>query len=179
MKIFLDPGHGGKDSGAIGNGLVEKNINLIVANKVRDILILKGLNVELSRNKDIYISLEERCRLANKCNADIFISIHHNAGGGNGFEIIHSIYNGKGLDLANNISKEFTYIGQKLRKVYSKKNISNGRDYYAVIRGTKMPAIITEYAFIDSNDSIKINSIDKLHVEARAIANGIINFFEI
>lgn len=176
MKILLDPGHGWKDTGAVSEKILEKNINLIVAKKVHDILKYKGFDVKMSRTTDTFVSLDDRCKIANLWQADMFISIHHNSGGGIGFEIIHSIYNGKGLDLANYISKEFINIGQKLRRIYSKKNPSTGKDYFAIIRGTKMPAIITEYAFIDSSDVLNIDSTDKLHRQANAIATGICRF---
>ncbi|MEF9935003.1 MAG: N-acetylmuramoyl-L-alanine amidase [Clostridium sp.] len=179
MKIFLDPGHGGHDNGAVNKYLNEKNINLIVATKVNDILTKKGFQVKPSRINDTFISLDDRCNSANSWGANLFISIHHNAGGGVGCEVIHSIVNGKGRNLAKCIADEFVKLGQKLRKIYCKKDPSTGKDYYLVIRKTKMPSIITEYAFIDSDDYLNINSNDKLYKEANAIALGICNFLKV
>jgi len=80
-KIVIDPGHGGHDPGAIGRGgLREKDIVLDVALKLREILLKNPLNeVYLTRKTDIFIPLEERTAIANKKNADFFVSIHANA----------------------------------------------------------------------------------------------------
>ncbi|MFW6381278.1 MAG: N-acetylmuramoyl-L-alanine amidase family protein, partial [Bacillota bacterium] len=79
--IVLDPGHGGRDPGAIGStGLQEKDINLDIALHLRKLLINStGARVYLTRDKDVYLSLAERAGLANKLKADIFISLHTNA----------------------------------------------------------------------------------------------------
>ncbi len=79
--IVIDPGHGGRDAGAVANGYKEKNINLAVALKVANILKSFGYEVILTRSGDEYVSLSKRSRIANKSNADIFVSIHCNASG--------------------------------------------------------------------------------------------------
>lgn len=79
-KIVIDPGHGGKDPGASAFGLKEKNIVLNVAKKLTAILEKKtGAKVILTRDKDVFISLEERTAIANTNEADLFISLHINA----------------------------------------------------------------------------------------------------
>jgi N-acetylmuramoyl-L-alanine amidase len=80
-KIVIDPGHGGKDPGAIGiKGLKEKDVVLDIALKVKDILKSDPqYEIILTRDKDIFIPLNERTEIANKANADLFISIHANA----------------------------------------------------------------------------------------------------
>ncbi|MEJ5226911.1 N-acetylmuramoyl-L-alanine amidase [Thermodesulfovibrio sp.] len=80
-KIVIDPGHGGKDPGAIGhNGLMEKDVVLDVALKVRDLMRESSkYEIILTRDKDVYIPLNERTELANRVKADLFISIHTNA----------------------------------------------------------------------------------------------------
>jgi len=87
-KIFLDPGHGGNDTGAVGNGLREKDITLSIALEISRILQneYEGVSVQLSRTKDETVSLAERTRRANSWGADLYVSIHVNAGGGTGFE---------------------------------------------------------------------------------------------
>jgi len=81
MTIVIDPGHGGKDSGAVGpNGLKEKTVVLDIAKRLKKILREKTrYKVLLTREKDVYISLEERTAIANTLNADLFVSIHANA----------------------------------------------------------------------------------------------------
>lgn len=80
-KVVLDPGHGGKDPGAVGpSGLMEKDVVLDVALKVKEILEREpGFDVILTRDRDVYLSLNERTDIANRVNADVFISIHTNA----------------------------------------------------------------------------------------------------
>jgi len=174
MKIFLDPGHGGTDPGAVANGILEKEINLKVALKVREILQLFGVDVLMSRDADKTIDLNIRSQLSNVYNADYFISIHHNASGAgaDGYEVIYGI-SGKGKDLAERIASEFNSY-QNRRNVYSKRG-SNG-DYYTVIRNTKAIALITEYAFIDSADVEAVNSEDDLIHEANCIAYGLLDY---
>ncbi len=82
-KIYLDPGHGGNDPGAVGNGLREKDLTLEIGLKVRDILLRNYENVEvrMSRTADTTLSLDQRTNDANTWGADFLISIHINAGG--------------------------------------------------------------------------------------------------
>jgi N-acetylmuramoyl-L-alanine amidase len=78
--IAIDPGHGGKDPGAVSaRGLKEKTVNLIIANILKRKLEAKGYNVIMTRNRDFFISLEERTEVVRRYNADLFISIHANA----------------------------------------------------------------------------------------------------
>lgn len=79
--IVLDPGHGGQDSGGVGPGtLLEKNIALEISRSVRKGLEEMGYQVHLTRDSDKFIELEERCAIAGRLNADLFVSIHCNAG---------------------------------------------------------------------------------------------------
>ena len=78
--IVIDPGHGGKDPGAISaGGLMEKTVNLIVSRYLKEELEKMGFKVILTRNRDVFLSLAERSNIAKQCNADLFISIHANA----------------------------------------------------------------------------------------------------
>jgi N-acetylmuramoyl-L-alanine amidase len=79
--IVIDPGHGGNDPGAISRRyrLKEKDLNLYVARRLRDLLDKRGIRVTLTRDKDTFISLEKRAEMANNGNADLFVSIHSNA----------------------------------------------------------------------------------------------------
>lgn len=77
--IVIDPGHGGKDPGALGKNSQEKDIVLAVAKKLKKVLEKDGFEVKLTREKDVFIELSERPNLANKWNGDLFISLHCNA----------------------------------------------------------------------------------------------------
>jgi len=78
--IMLDPGHGGIDPGAVGEGgLLEKDVVLEITRKVKALLEIKGYDVFMTRNKDRFISLQKRARMANRRKVDLFVSIHANA----------------------------------------------------------------------------------------------------
>lgn len=87
VKVFIDAGHGGSDPGAVGNGLKEKDITLILAKRVETLLKdFQNVQTKMSRTDDTYPSLSERTNDANSWGADYFMSFHINAGGGNGYE---------------------------------------------------------------------------------------------
>jgi N-acetylmuramoyl-L-alanine amidase len=79
MLVVLDPGHGGNDPGAVGNGVQEKTLNLAVGLKMEKALQAKGFDVKMTRRTDVYLKLQERTDIANEADADIFVSIHVNA----------------------------------------------------------------------------------------------------
>ncbi|MGB2580004.1 N-acetylmuramoyl-L-alanine amidase [Elusimicrobium simillimum] len=91
MRIMIDPGHGGKDPGAVRKySTQEKTINLIIAKEVYDILKKKGFDVKMTRSDDRFLALSERSKLSNDFKADLFVSIHTNASAktaANGFEV--------------------------------------------------------------------------------------------
>lgn len=98
-KIIIDPGHGGKDPGAMAFGLKEKDIVLSIAKKVAQILSTTyGYEVELTRSQDTFLPLEERTAIANTENADLFVSIHINAHPNESVKGIETYY----LNLATN-----------------------------------------------------------------------------
>ncbi|MEG1254443.1 N-acetylmuramoyl-L-alanine amidase [Clostridium sp.] len=178
-KITLDPGHGGADPGAVYGNLIEKNIVLVIAQMCGEELSRHGVEVQMTRITDKYLGLSERARMANNNESDYFVSIHCNIGGGDRGEVIYSIYNGKGLELTNKISSEMMKIGQRAVKTYNKMG-SRGEDYFAVIRETKMDAIIIGCAFLDNeNNNIIINSMEKQKNFGTAIAKAILAQLEI
>ena len=77
--VVIDPGHGGQDPGAVANSVREKDINLAIALKLESALKSKGIKVELTRKTDVYLKLAERTEIANRLNAEVFVSIHANA----------------------------------------------------------------------------------------------------
>ncbi|WP_344911713.1 peptidoglycan-binding protein [Amphibacillus indicireducens] len=149
VKIFLDPGHGGRDPGGQGYGLDEKDVVLDIALKLADILQNQYLYVDinLSRETDRFIELEDRSKMANAWGADFFLSIHTNAHNGttSGFEtFIHS----------GNVSQEtrarqitiHNYIMKNLSAIDRGQKTAN----FSVLRNTSMPALLVEYLFIDN-----------------------------
>ena len=81
FTVVIDPGHGGKDPGAIGRRGKEKNINLAVALKLGALIRenCKDVNIVYTRQKDVFVALDKRAQIANNAKADLFISIHTNS----------------------------------------------------------------------------------------------------
>lgn len=182
MRIMLDPGHGGSDPGAVANGIQEKDVNFAVALLARDLLRAQGVNVTMTRQADTYLSLQERTDLANKEGVDAFISIHHNAAtntGARGLEVYHSIVGGEGQRLANLIHDQYRALMPELpsRGVRTRKN-SNGRDYYHVIRETRMPAVIIEGGFLTNpQDAALIKTREFQERQAQAISQAVLQWY--
>lgn len=173
-KIFLDYGHGGSDSGAVGNGVVEKKANLVTGLACAAELRRHGVTVSEARTTDVFVSLDARTSKANSLGVNYFVSIHHNAGGGDRGEGIHSIYRGKGQALANAILDEMaSKLGQQ-KKVYEKKG-SDNKDYYHVIRNTNMDAVIIEVCFLDNKKDVQIaDTVSEQKRNGVVIAHGIL-----
>lgn len=177
-KVFLSVGHGGNDSGAIGNGFKEKDLNLSIALSCRAELMRHGVIVGISRMKDENDSVADEIKECNAFAPDVAVSIHNNAGGGDGAEVFYSI-TGSGKPLAKNIITEIVKTGQNSRGVKTRKN-ANGVDYYGFIRQTKPIAVIVECAFIDNAKDIQaLNTNTKCKNMGVAIAKGILKYFDI
>lgn len=169
-KVFLDPGHGGKDPGAVGNGLQEKDVNLSVALKVGDILNNHNVEIEYSRTTDAFVDLTPRTNMANKFKADRFVSIHCNSFSNpiaKGIETFHYTTSAKGKSLASAIQKEL--VGLNL----GTPNRGVKTAGFTVITKTNMPAALIELAFISNAQDANIlrNKQDEL---ALAVAKGIL-----
>lgn len=177
-KVWLDAGHGGSDPGACAFGLVEKTMNLISTLEAKRVLEAHGVQVGLSRSTDVYVGIDARPQKANAWGADLFVSIHYNAGGGDGAEAIHSVVGGASKRLAETIVDTIkSELGQNLRprKVFSRTG-SSGKDYHGVIRGSKMPATIVEGAFVDSADRLLVDTVAEQKKMGEAIAHGILKY---
>lgn len=173
-KVFISAGHGGSDSGAVGNGFKEKDLNLSIALACRDYLTANGVEVKMSRIKDEDDCTNQEVAESNAFNPDVAVSIHNNAGGGDGVEVYSSVVGGVSKTLADNILAEVVKIGQNSRGVKQKKG-NNGSDYFGFIRMTKAPAVIVECAFVDNATDILIIATElKRKRMGTAIAKGIL-----
>lgn len=173
--ICLDPGHGGASSGAVNGTRMEKDDNLRLSLLVRDILEERGYTVVMTRSDDSDVSLEERCKIANKSRASLFVSIHRNssAGEGKGVEMwVHSSNPTDDMLLAENILGNLESAGfSSNRGIHSGYREGADLNYY-INRNTKMPSCLAEIGFISSE--IDNQDFDeKLYEYALAIANGI------
>lgn len=154
-KVYIDPGHGGSDPGAV-KYIVERDVNLVMALACRDYLNANGVSTKMSRTSNSTdTSINSMAREANSWGADLVISIHNNAGAGDGFEVYHTIGDGKGKVLAQNIEAEVEKIGQNSRGLKTRKDV-DGTDYYGMIRLTDAPAVICEGVFVDNATDVQI-----------------------
>ena len=175
--VCIDPGHGGSSSGATGEGgkRFEKNDTLRLSLLVRDELESRGYTVVMTRDTDSDISLEERCNVANKSKAALFVSIHRNSttGKGQGCEMwIHSTNPSDDRLLAENILQNLALTGADTsRGIHTGYREGANQNYY-VNRCSKMPSVLAEIGFITSE---KDNTLfdENLDVLAKAIADGI------
>ena len=137
--VYIDPGHGGTDPGASGNGIVEKTLVLNVALKLKEKLEANGIKVIMSRTSDVYVSLEDRSKGANNAKPDLFISIHINSAGATSASGIETYYY-KSIDkpLAQSIqSSLISYTGAVNRG-------AKWEEFY-VVKNTNMPEYTEEY----------------------------------
>ena len=172
-KVFIVVGHGGSDSGAVGY-ITEKDVNLQMALACRDFLTAYGVDVRMSRTKDEDDDINEEVRECNTYNPDLAIDVHNNSGGGDGFEVYHTIYGGTGKTLAENIEKQVVKIGQNSRGVKTRQG-SRG-DYYAFIRDTACPAVICEGVFVDTKaDAAQADMLAEQQAFGVAYAKGILD----
>ena len=153
FKVFLGVGHGGSDPGAVANNMKEADINLVIATACKDYLVKHGIEVRMSRTIDENDPLTDEIAECNAYNPDLAVDVHTNAGGGDGFEVYHTIYGGTGKTLAENIEAEVIKAGQNSRGVKTREN-SSGKDYYGFIRQTSCPAVICEIGFIDNKTDL-------------------------
>lgn len=182
--IYLDPGHGGRDSGAIYKDIYEKDINLIMCKKIEQYLVSKGATVYLTRESDIDLSttsvnkkrsdLTNRAKLINKSNANMYISIHLNY-------IANSQW--KGLQIFyNNKNEENEIIANQLTS-YLKETSSNIRDpkkenIYYMYKQITVPGVLIELGFLSNpNDRYRLTREEYQDKLAIFISNAIEKYF--
>ena len=177
--IVLDPGHGGQDPGAVANGLVEKFIVWELAQKVKE--KLAGTNAEViivqpslsNPQSTAWDELYKPPREANRLKADFYLSLHVNAGGGEGFEsFLHPASKNKQADVLRN--RLHSQIMQYLAR-HKVKNRGCKYADFAVLRLTNMPAVLLECLFMDhTRDAELLKNHDFLDGLANEIAYGLI-----
>ena len=192
-SIFLDPGHGGSDSGAVSGGVREKDLTLSVYNKVSSKLASLGYTVLTSRNVDKDVDLVDRAEQANKANADMLLSIHFNAGGRGIARGIETYYYQATADRVPKINKENHNNPERLersRKLANKvqQNLlyqtgANDRGVkrasFTVLRETSIPSILVELGFIDNpEERNKIKTNEYQERLANGIVDGIVEYYK-
>ena len=153
MKILLDAGHGGKDSGAVGNGLYEKNLTLEIVKRLERILkgTYQNIEVMLSRTDDTFLSLDERTKKANMWGADVVLSIHINSAvnpSAKGYEdFVYLKADAPTKALQNVLHDEIT---RAISAYHVTDRGKKSADFH-MLRMTKMKAVLTENLFISNS----------------------------
>ena len=182
--IILDAGHGGWDPGKTGTqGDNEKNINLQIAQKLKQYLEQGGAVVYMTRNSDEALGekkgedMKERKRIANESEGDIFISIHQNAfpkGSAKGAQVFYHKKSQEGKKLAEEIQKS-------LKKYVDDENIREVKENtnYYILKKTELPSALVECGFLSNlEEEKKLNTEEYQQKVAWAIYVGIMNYFE-
>ena len=177
-RIFIDAGHGGTDPGAIGNGIVEKELNLEVALRLRDLLDADTADtsgggeweVMMTRTTDTSVSLSSRTNAANNWPADRFVSIHHNAftsSLASGTESFSFANGTPGADLRDQLQEELISAMGLVDRGSKTAN-------FFVLRESLMPAALTEAGFLSNpGDAAALSAPGAVEALARAHLFGI------
>ena len=173
--VCIDPGHGGSSSGATLGSRLEKDDTLRLSLLVRNILEERGYTVVMTRDNDSDVSLADRCKIANKARASLFVSIHRNSStskDATGMEMwVHSSGPTDDTLLAQNILDCLDTLNITNRGIHIGYRDGEDMNYY-INRHTKMPSVLAEIDFISNkNDNKKYD--ENINEYAKAIADGI------
>ena len=158
--VVIDAGHGGSDGGAVGNGIVEKELNLEISKYISERLDDLGIENTLVRTGDATLSPTDRVKIIKQPygnSSDVLvISNHINAGGGEGAEFIYALRNND--KFSKILAKNFEDIGRNVRKYYQRRYPSDlDQDYYFIHRDTKnTEPVIIEYGFLDNSKDAEL-----------------------
>lgn len=174
--VVLDAGHGGSDQGTSGGDVLEKDINLAMALKIKPILEEYGIQVIMTRSTDEFISLEQRAETANQSDADVFVSVHCNY-----FEKDASI---AGLECyycpGKTVGQAFAESIISAAEVGGEIPVRNAKpeDYYVLVN-TTMPAVLVEMGYLSNADECqRLTEEEYQELLAAKIAEGIMKKLE-
>ena len=174
--VVLDAGHGGEDGGTVEQTATEKEINLAVVLKMRELLENQGICVVLTREQDIFIKLEERVRVANGEKADLFVSIHCNY-----FEKDSSIYGlecyyCKGAEDGKYYAERILDTIEKSGEIVSRNAKPSG---YYILKNTTVPAVLVETGYLSNyNERNQLISGEYQGKLAQELVEGIVEGLE-
>ena len=174
--VILDAGHGGKDQGASGGDVIEKEITLEVTKKTEKYLEDAGYKVKLTRDGDFFVKLEERATYANGKDAKVFVSIHCNSsedGEGNGIETFYAEQKGEESEKLAGLIQE-SLIEQTDARDREVKTAN-----HVVTAATRMPSVLVETGFLsDSMERELLQQEEYQEKLAKGIAEGVISYLE-
>jgi N-acetylmuramoyl-L-alanine amidase len=175
---MIDPGHGGRDPGAIGlGGLKEVDVIWPIAKRVSKILESQGIRTKLTRDGDYYVGLDERVTMTNRNNATVFVSIHANSIDGrpdvNGLETY--FYGPAGGRMAEAVHRNV--LSSVTQKGFYIGNRGTRSARFLVLRKSQVPAILVETGYLTSAAEVaRLRRDDYQAVQAEGIAKGIIEY---
>lgn len=173
VAIAIDPGHGGRDPGAVGiGGLQEKHVVLPISQRVAELLEQEGIQAVLTRRDDREIDLAPRVQLANRLNANLFVSIHANAISMSRPDVngVETYYYSSGRALAQTIQNS-------ILQATGAPNRGVRRARFYVLRHTAMPAVLVEVGFVTGRDDApRLADASYRELMAQAIARGILQY---
>lgn len=172
-KVVIDAGHGGSDYGAIRNNINEKDITLDVSKQVRDMLVKKGYQVQMTRDTDKTVSLQDRVTISENFCPEIFVSIHVNSSTGTEASGIETHY----------YHQDSIFLAQTVHAALASKINSKNRGLFKskfyVINHTTTPAILVEIGFISNEaERAQLVSPARKQATAKAIVEGVENYFK-
>ena len=173
VRVIVDAGHGGVDSGAVNGNILEKDFTLQAAEYIFNRLNQLGIPAKMTRTEDVSVPKNERIakvdQLYGRDEDVILVSNHINAGGGEGAEVVYALRNDP--TFANMILNNIGYAGQIKRKVYQRRLPENpNKDYYYIIRETSpRESVLIEYGFIDNQRDLR-----KLQTDLDKYAEGVV-----
>jgi N-acetylmuramoyl-L-alanine amidase len=174
--VVIDPGHGGRDPGAVGiGGLQEKQVIFPISQRVAQLLEAQGIVVVMTRREDVAVDLQARADIANRAQANVFVSIHANAismsrPDVNGIETYHASESGRRLAATLQASM-LAATGMRDRGVKQAR--------FVVLRQTTMPAALVEVGFVTgAADAPRLADPAWRETMAQAIARGILQYLQ-
>lgn len=181
ITVVIDPGHGGQDHGATGfSGLKEKNVNLTVSLYLAELLKSRGFNVVMTRQNDTKITLAERVALAERVNADLFISIHANASPNNKFASGTETYYFQNKETSPQSFYLASLIQQEVSAALKLPSLGVKKAPFHVIRETSIPSALVELAFLtNAADETILRSDDCLRLAAEALYRAVLRYYNL
>ncbi|MDV2996375.1 MAG: hypothetical protein N4J56_006029 [Chroococcidiopsis sp. SAG 2025] len=172
--VVIDPGHGGKDPGAVAGGVHEKDIILPISNRVAQILEQNGVHVLLTRDSDYFVGLQGRVDIAERVNADLFVSIHANSLPTRpDISGLETYYFDSGYNLA------VTVHNAMLRNVPNLRDRRVRKARFYVLRKSSMPAVLVETGFMTGkHDAPRLKTAAYQNQLAEAIAQGVLQYIK-
>ncbi|MBN1844493.1 MAG: N-acetylmuramoyl-L-alanine amidase [Sedimentisphaerales bacterium] len=175
-SVMIDPGHGGRDPGAIGvNGYQEKHVNLSVAQRVAEELSSRGYTVRLTRDRDEFIELDERVELANRLGPGLFVSIHADS-------TANQQAQGFSVYLARAASAAAERAARLIEQAFQEAQIAGRgrrRADFRVLQGTRCPAVLVELGYLSNRqEADRLADTAYQRVLAQVVAAAISEFFQ-